>query len=370
MRELFLKTGAASRYRAAAGVGGIGTGLFFALEGDHTLGRNESRPGRLLDVRDYCKLHIIFHYVAVLLGAGRSGVPFRVVPIGKVGADAAGERMLKEMSGAGMDIRFVAAAPDRPTMLSVCFQYPDGSGGNITTSESAAGILAPADVDRAEAYLESLDGGYIALSAPEVPLEARKRLLEIAGRHGALRVASFASAEIEAARVSGLFDMIDLVALNEDEAGPFGGEFDPHAPDRFLDACRASLAASNPAIRIAVTAGKHGAFAWDRGFWEHCPAPRVDVVSTAGAGDALLAGIIACAVAGVPLTVRRPRRGALSEQPLVSGLDLAVLLAAFTVTSPHTIHPGACLGALVEFADRHGLVFDETLKRYWSDTNE
>ena len=58
-----------SPFRRLVGVGGIGTGLFFALEGQHTLGRNESRPARLLNIRDYCKLHIISHYIAILLGA-------------------------------------------------------------------------------------------------------------------------------------------------------------------------------------------------------------------------------------------------------------------------------------------------------------
>lgn len=65
-----LKTDGGSSFRALLGVGGIGTGSFFALEGNHTLARNESRPGRLLDIRDYCKLHIVAHYIARFLGAG------------------------------------------------------------------------------------------------------------------------------------------------------------------------------------------------------------------------------------------------------------------------------------------------------------
>ena len=66
-------------FRRLVGVGGIGAGLFFALEGDHQdLGRDESRPGRLLDVRDYCKLHIVAQYPTVLLGArGRRPLPRR-----------------------------------------------------------------------------------------------------------------------------------------------------------------------------------------------------------------------------------------------------------------------------------------------------
>ena len=60
-----------SPYHKIVGVGGIGSGIFFALEGNHTLGRNESRTATLLPVRDYCKLHIVLHYVAKLLGAGK-----------------------------------------------------------------------------------------------------------------------------------------------------------------------------------------------------------------------------------------------------------------------------------------------------------
>ena len=62
-------------YRRMIAIGGIGSGIFFALDGNHTLGRDESRLGRLLDIRDYCKLHIISHYVARLLGAGAGSAP-------------------------------------------------------------------------------------------------------------------------------------------------------------------------------------------------------------------------------------------------------------------------------------------------------
>ena len=40
-------------------------------QGEHELGRNESRLGELLDSRDYCKLHIVEHYIARLMGSGR-----------------------------------------------------------------------------------------------------------------------------------------------------------------------------------------------------------------------------------------------------------------------------------------------------------
>ena len=148
-------------------MGGIGTGMFFALEGNHDLGRNESRPGRFLDVRDYCKLHIVAQYPTVLLGAREDRGPFHVVPVGKVGIDEVGLRLRAEMERSGMDVRFVDAVPGRPTLLSVCFQYPDGSGGNVTTVDSAAALVSERDVDLVERWLSPTA---IALAVPEVPL--------------------------------------------------------------------------------------------------------------------------------------------------------------------------------------------------------
>lgn len=354
-----LRTDASSPYRRLVGVGGIGTGMLFALAGDHDLGRNESRPARLLDARDYCKLHIVAHYPAVLLGAGTS---FEVVPVGRVGDDEAGRRLCVEMAAAGMDLRFVETVKGHPTLLSVCFQYPDGSGGNLTTSDSAASRLTEADVERASSLL---DERTIALCAPEVPLGPRHRLLTEATPRHALRVATVTSAEMAGAQGRNLFASVDLLALNEDEATALTGvRFDPRAPRPLLGACADRLTAAQPKIRIVVTAGFHGAFGFAGGRWEHTPSLEVPVASTAGAGDALLGGVLAALAVGAPFIVEGPTRGALSDRPLASALDFGVLLAAFKVTSPHTIHPDARLPRLLTFAHGQGLTFAESLCRY------
>jgi sugar/nucleoside kinase (ribokinase family) len=87
------------------------------------------------------------------------------------------------------------------------------------------------------------------------------------------------------------------------------------------------------------------------------------VVSTAGAGDAFLGGILAALAAGVPFTAPGPPRSALAERPLQSALDLGACLAAFSVTSPHTIHPETTLAALTLFAREQGLDFGGQLRR-------
>ncbi len=80
------------RYTGIIGTGGIGSGKFFVLNGDHTLRREESRSRHFLDVKDYCKQHIILHYIKVLLGPS-----FSVIPVGKIGDDDIGQILYNEL---------------------------------------------------------------------------------------------------------------------------------------------------------------------------------------------------------------------------------------------------------------------------------
>jgi hypothetical protein len=178
-------------YRVMIGTGGIGSGAFFELRGNHTLGREESRAGRFLDRRDYCKLHIIAHYVQTLLGAG-----FRTVPLGAVGDDDVGKKLLLEMVEAGLDASRVATIADKPTLYSFCFVYPDGSGGNLTTDDSASSHVDGSLIRGAEAEFLKHRGRGIALAVPEVSLEARRALLRLGRSYQLLRSASFTTEEL------------------------------------------------------------------------------------------------------------------------------------------------------------------------------
>jgi len=354
-------------YDRLVGVGGIGTGIFFALEGNHTLGRDESRPGALLAVRDYCKLHIVIHYIARLLGA-RSGGPFQVAPVGKIGDDAPGRFVLEEMQQAGIDTRLVKIIPDKPTLFSVCFQYPDGSGGNITTNNSAAAELGSQDLGGAEEILASGGKRVVALCVPEVSLEVRHQFLTLARRAGGFRAASFVPAEIAAAKKLGMFQMLDLVALNELEAAELlGCPFSEENPTPFIEKCSALVRASLPGLRLIVSVGKAGAYGFAGGTWNFCPAPAVKVASTAGSGDALLGGVIAALAAGVPFVEPGPPRRRLDDRRLATALEFGVMLASYTVLSPHTIHPDACLDTLADFAHSLKLSFGPALQQHFTE---
>jgi ribokinase len=333
----------ASRYQAMLGVGGIGTGVFFALNGEHTLVREESRSGHFLDRRDYCKLHIITHYVQTLLGEG-----FLTLPIGKVGADEAGERLLQEMSTAGMDLCYVRSIPGSQTLYSFCYIYPDGSGGNLTTDNSACDQLEPEDVTRAETDFSRFEGRGIALAAPEVPLAARRKLLEFGTQYHFLRVAAFNSAEILPALEMEMLALTDLLALNRDEAAAVAGITDNESPLIIVEAALARLRMVNPALQVTITAGKDGSWSWDGKSLRYLPAFPTRVVSTAGAGDAFLAGVIAGLVTGLSL-------------PLAQ--ELGALVAARAVTSPHTIDPEIDRQPLLSFSSEFSQALSEPVRQ-------
>ncbi|HEY9594009.1 MAG TPA: PfkB family carbohydrate kinase, partial [Spirochaetia bacterium] len=270
--------------------GGIGHGIVFALEGNATLGRNESRLGRLQEGRDYCKLHIIAHYIAVLLGAGRR---VDVIPIGRVGDDEPGRRLAEEIRATGMRMDEVARVPGAATLYSVCFLYPDKTGGNITTEQSASSSLTPADVDAALARHPTGGVRELVLAAPEVPLETRVRLLERGAARGAFTVASVLASEAEAFAAAGGFRVTDLLAVNIDEARAIGGVADSRADAaRIVAACAERLWREKPGMLVAVTDGGDGCYACQEGRVGFIPALRVSPVATGGAGDAFLAGVV------------------------------------------------------------------------------
>lgn len=348
----YLRIGENSPFNQLIGVGGLGTGIFFELEGDHTLGRNESRPGRLLDVKDYCKLHIVIHYVATLLGSATQR-GFRVLPLGNVGDDSAGRTVIQTMAAAGIDTTHVRVVSTAPTLFSVCFQYPDGSGGNITTDNSAAGTLSDEDVSSMATLLSHGGRRSIALAVPEVPLETRKRFLEISSRAGAFCAASFVSAEILPAHDLGMFELLDLVALNESEAEIFAGHpFGAESPKPFLESCQQRIRKEFPKLKMIVSAGAIGAYGITDSACDFCPAPHVDVASTAGAGDALLGGTLAALAAGIPLVHHQTSQ---SDTTIHTALQFGVLLASFKCRSPHTINMSANIDTLLEFGAQGNL---------------
>ena len=238
-------------------------------------------------------------------------------------------------------------------MYSFCFIYPDGSGGNLTIDNSACDQLEPEDVARAEVDFSRFQGRGIALAAPEVPLAARRKLLELGTQYRFLRVASFNSAEILPALEMEMLAITDLLSLNRDEAAAVAGiDSDNESPLTIVEAALARLLRINPALQVTITAGKEGSWSWDGKSPCHLPAFPTRVVSTAGAGDALLAGVLA---------------GLAANLPIHQAQELGALVAALSVTSPHTINPEIDRRSLLSFSSEFSQLPSEEVRQLIQD---
>jgi len=306
-------------YKVMIGTGGIGSGKFFLLNGDHTLGREESRSGFILDRNDYCKLHIISHYVKSLLGND-----FRVVPIGKIGNDDVGIKLLQEMNDIGLATSYVKTETNKPTLFSFCFLYPDNSGGNMTTDNSASSVVDDSLVSTAKIEFENYSRKGIVLAVPEVPLKAREILLKYGTDHNFFRVASFTSEEMDRVMNSLILRDVDLLAINLDEAGQAVNlDHEKTDPLKIVTESINSFRHVNPNIVISITHGKAGSWIFDGSDITHLASLDLDVINTAGAGDAFFSGFICGIVTGLSLKESQ---------------ELGTLVGGASVTSPHTIN--------------------------------
>ena len=335
-------------HRLIVATGGIGTGFTMALEGDRTLGREESRAARLLDTRDYCKLHIVAHYLQRLLGQ-----TVQILPVGKVGLDDAGTGLMAEMSSVGLDLMHVGVAQNESTLFAVCFSYPNGDGGNLTTRHSASDTVTPEDVGMLAGDLRSAANSGVVVALPEVPLEARHALLRLGTEAGSLRVASFVAGEAEEVLRSGMLAEVDLIALNLNEglafSRPSAGQV---ATSDVVRECVDQLLEQNDQLGIVITAGGQGSWSWDGLSLRHAAAIPVEVKSTAGAGDAHLAGIVSALAMGVGLHEAN-RFGS--------------VVGAMAVGDPRTINPcvnaASALAAVAESGLEQSSTLGDSLSR-------
>jgi ribokinase len=336
------------RYTGIIGTGGIGSGKFFVLNGDHNLGREESRSGHFLDVKDYCKQHIILHYIKVLLGPS-----FSVIPVGKIGDDDIGQILFKEMKETGFVMSRIEKVPNISSLFSFCFYYPDGSGGNLTTDNSASAQVDAAFIEKAHAEIEKFGTKGIVIAAPEVPLLARQKLLELGKQHGLFCSASFTTEEMAFALDGGMMENVDLIAINIEEASVLAGSFvDKTDTQSIIQSAIQKLQVRNSKIMASITTGKHGSWCWDGHQLKNFPAIKTEAISTAGAGDAFFSGILC----GLAL-----RLGLFEAQQLAS------LIAGLSVTSPHTIHKGIDRNSLKKLLETSDQTFSETILKLLED---
>lgn len=342
----------ARRFDYVAGIGGIGSGILYRFQENKSLGRNESRMAVLTDVRDYCKLHIILHYVSVL------GPDIPMYAIGKVGDDIPGREVVQMMRDAGICVDYVGKMEDAHTMFSVCFTYPDSDGGNITSCNSATQYVSKKDVD--EFFRKEAEGRHgLLLAAPEAPLEVREYFLKRGRELNCFNTASFAPSEVEACIAEGMLCNVDYLSINKEEMEAFHRVLGISRKAGSFECCK-MLRKYNPDIQIVVTLGKEGAYAFANGQFVKTPAIWKQAVNSAGAGDCYMGTVIAAFLRGLPL---------LGNTGSVGICGLAALAASMKVECKDTISTRITRQTLLEKADELNIRFSPQIYKNFFQTD-
>ncbi len=218
------------------------------------------------------------------VAAARAGAAVRM--IGRVGEDAAGERMLEDLRREGVDTAEVTALAGEATGTAYITVTADGEN-TIVVEPGANASLSPDDV---AAHREALAGAAVMLAQLEVPVDAVAAAVREARDGGVRPVVTLAPAQDVPAELLG---GLDPLLVNEHEAGFLLGVDDiaddvQGAGRRLLDLGPKS---------VVITLGARGAVLADPRGVQQLPALEVDeVLDTTGAGDAF-AGVLASALA-------------------------------------------------------------------------
>lgn len=213
------------------------------------------------------------------VAAARMGVPTAM--LGQVGDDAFGPMLVAALRAAGVDTAGIRTLPDAATGMSAALLEPDGSYAAVVVSGANRSPGAPPDLP-ADTTLLCLQN--------EIPDEANLAAAKRAQALGARVILNAAPArplpEALAAR-------LDVLIVNRVEVSDMTGAADP------ADAL-AALAARLPAeTAILVTLGADGLIArLGSDAPRHLPAPRIDQVSSHGAGDRFAGTLAGCLAGG------------------------------------------------------------------------
>lgn len=250
------------------------------------------------------------------VAAARLGAPVRLVTM--LGNDERGHRWRQILKEYGVDVQYLIEA-DGATDVGFVMLPPDG----IPAIASGSDLGAALDGDAVLSVSAAFTGASVVACQLEAPQSCAVESFRLARSTGAVTILNPAPA---APLHPALAALTDVLVPNEHEAAALCGTTDEPG------AMAAHLARQYGCV-VIVTAGPLGCFVAERDDASyHCPAPRVPVTDTTGAGDAFVGSLAtrvrlgddlraaaAYAVAAASSSVRHP--GTMPSYPTAASLD-------------------------------------------------
>lgn len=204
--------------------------------------------------------------------------------VGRVGNDADGSSIRRDLRDEGVDVSFLSTSPG-PS--GNAFIYVDRSAENtIVVSPGSNRLVTPSDIRQASIAIANAD---VLIAQLEIPVDAVGAALEIAS---GIRILNPAPAQ----RLADLLDAVDVLVPNVGELATLTGRPMPSSPDEIV-----TLAASTGVDALVVTLGPRGALVIQGGKSTHVSPITVRAVDTTGAGDTFCGALADALARGLDL---------------------------------------------------------------------
>jgi ribokinase len=252
-------------------VGGVNTD--YLVKGERLPGRGETLEGE------------IFHEAAGGKGANQAvavaRLGCRVALVARIGADDRGNWLLDQLTGEGVDVRYIGRDPDVPTGVALIMVERSGEK-QILTAPGANRRLTEADIDSAKGSIAS---SKVLLAQLEVPLPAVTLALRFARAAGVRTVLDPAPA---VPLSEDILRLVDVIRPNASEAKTLTGV---PVRNRTSAARAAQVLLDRGVGAVVVQAGKAGNLLVTRDERRLFPRIPVESVDATGAGDAFAAAL-------------------------------------------------------------------------------
>lgn len=225
------------------------------------------------------------------VAAARLGGRGRVAMVGRVGADAAGERLRAALAAEGVDVSRVRSAEGRPSGRALVAVDERTGENTIIVSPGANAALLPQDVAAEGALLRD---AVVTVLQQEVPADTVEAAARLAG--GTVLLNPAPARPLTEHLRDGLLPMVDVLVPNRGELGVLVGE---ELPDLHAVA-DAARRLRGPAA-VVVTLGADGALLCEDGAVLLVPPHPVRPVDTTAAGDAFCGALAVCLAERLPL---------------------------------------------------------------------
>lgn len=249
-----------------------------------------------------------------------ANVELRPTYLGIVDDTPLGDAVVQKLKNHKVNTDYVLTIPDgMGTWLAVF----DNTGDVVASISKRPNMLPIVDLleEKGDEIFAQVDSAVLEV---DLDKEIVKKVIELAGRHGTKLFALVSNMSIAVERRDFL-KKFDCFICNRQEAGMFFvDDFERHTREELADLLAEKVRSAKIPAMVVTLGGEGAVYATLNGEYGACPAKKVQVKDTTGAGDAFCAGV------SIGLTYGKS---------LADAVEIGSTLAASVISSSENVCP-------------------------------